>query len=233
MPRHQRLPSPRSAPTPLAGVPGSAPDPHHRRRDTLHYRVSTSFNSVTRQTMAPRAGAGRWPVPSPERILVAEDDADIRGLVAVVLSDAGFRVTCANDGKEGWDALCADHFDLLVTDHDMPNLTGLELLCRIRAGRANLPVVLISGSMPLGEPDLFRCLAPGVALEKPFSLKVLLRTIQRLLAPVPSRSGNPTGQTPLASARAPTLPGDARAGRRTARPSPPPRAGLFTHLPRR
>jgi two-component system, cell cycle response regulator CpdR len=141
---------------------------------------------------------------SPGRILLVDDDAEIRGIMADVLCRGGHRVTCACDGKAGWDALCMDHFDVLITDHDMPKLSGLDLLRRLRSAHLNLPVVFISGSIPSEDPDLFRCLPPGVTLEKPFSLKALLRTIQSLLASIPHRHGNRTGQTLLEFERART-----------------------------
>jgi DNA-binding response OmpR family regulator len=99
-----------------------------------------------------------------------------------VLWAAGYRVSSAEDGEEGWSALCAGSYDLLITDHDMPRLSGLDLLRRLRAVKFDLPVILISGNMPWAEPDLLGMLQPGLALEKPFSFVGLMATVSSLLS---------------------------------------------------
>lgn len=117
----------------------------------------------------------------PSRILVVDDDAGVRDVLGKVLRHADYRVSCAVDGEAGWEALRADRFDVLITDHDMPRLTGLDLLRRVRAAPLDVPVILISGSMPWAETDLLRLLPPGVALEKPFSFAELLAKVRAVL----------------------------------------------------
>ena len=133
------------------------------------------------------------------RILVVDDDADVREIMSHVLRSAGHRVTSADDGATGWAALCADSFDVLITDHDMPRMSGLDLLRRVRARRLNLPVVFISGSMSPDEPELLQCLQPGVAMEKPFSLVDLLGTVRNFLTSALRHGEARDGQTPLGS----------------------------------
>ena len=58
-------------------------------------------------------------------ILVVDDDGDIRHLNSEVLACSGYKVDVAADGALGWDALQLNSYDLLLTDHDMPNLTGV------------------------------------------------------------------------------------------------------------
>jgi len=118
---------------------------------------------------------------SSAHILLVDDDPAIRGTVALLLEGAGYRVGCAADGEAGWHALCADRSDLLITDHEMPKLTGLELLRRVRTVSRHLPAIMISGCPPRGEADLESLLQPGAVLPKPFSIGVLLATVQELL----------------------------------------------------
>lgn len=125
-------------------------------------------------------------------ILVVDDDREICKIIALLLRGAGYRVDCAADGEAGWNALCADSFDLLIIDHEMPKLTGLELLRRVRAGPVPTPAIMISGFMPSGEADLEWLLRPGAAMEKPFSFGALLAKVRELL------SGSPAG-SPAAS----------------------------------
>ena len=90
----------------------------------------------------------------PRRILVVEDEPEIRRLNAVVLTDSGYEVDTADDGMMGWYALHAtchapDSYDLLITDYNMPGLTGLDLVERLRAAHMALPVIMASGTLPM------------------------------------------------------------------------------------
>ena len=118
---------------------------------------------------------------SSAHILLVEDDPAIRGTVTFLLKDAGYLVGCAEDGEAGWHALCAAPSDLLITDHEMPKLTGLELLRRVRTVYRRLPAILMSGCPPLGEADLESLLHPGAVIPKPFSVGTLLAKVQELL----------------------------------------------------
>jgi len=145
----------------------------------------TMENSPTQTTTAERyESAG-----PPDRILVADDDEGVRDVLASALRRAAYRVGCAHDGEAAWEALSANGYDLLITDHEMPRLTGLELLRRVRDRKPGVPVILISGTLPLDEPELLRLIEPGLALEKPFSLKDLLGAVRRVIVPSPSPAG--------------------------------------------
>jgi len=128
------------------------------------------------------------------RILVVDDDAGIRNIVAQILCGVGHRVGFAEDGEAGWEALRADDFDVLITDHDMPRLSGLELVRRVRSGLVDLPVILMSGSIPPEGADFLRLHPPGLTLEKPFSLLDLLVKVQSMLV----RIANP-GAVPFST----------------------------------
>lgn len=80
------------------------------------------------------------------RILVAEDTYTTRTLEVSILRSAGFQVDAAVDGEDAWGRLDQGHYDLLVTDIDMPRLTGLELTARIRAHSelSHVPIVVVS-----------------------------------------------------------------------------------------
>ena len=126
-------------------------------------------------------------------ILVADRDAGVRDLLANLLRRAGYRVTCAPDGEAAWVTLCADKSDVLITDHPMPALTGLELIRRVRSGPLSaLPCILTSAKMPWKENDLLELLYPGMALAKPFSFIELLTCVRSLL-PLSTRGGTGVG----------------------------------------
>jgi DNA-binding response OmpR family regulator len=123
----------------------------------------------------------------PNRILVVGDDPDIRCLNAEVLKNSGYEVDTVEDGKAGWEALHAtrhapESYALLITDHDMPGLSGLALVKKLRGARMALPVIMATGRLP--EVDLFTrypWLQPAVALLKPYSVEQLLGTVEKVL----------------------------------------------------
>jgi len=118
---------------------------------------------------------------SPKRILVVDDEPALRELMADAVSRVGFRAHTARDGEEGWEALCKTTFDLLITDHEMPRLTGLALIERLRAVSMKPPCILTSGSLPLPESLLKKIVHPGAVLPKPFSVNKLIEKVYGLL----------------------------------------------------
>jgi DNA-binding response OmpR family regulator len=119
---------------------------------------------------------------TPKQILIVDDELAVREMVAEFVAQAGFRADTARDGEEGWSALCLTSYDLVITDHEMPRLTGLNLIKRIRAASVEPPCILISGNLPLPEPTLNEIVHPGVVLPKPFSRVALIKSVYGLLA---------------------------------------------------
>ena len=119
------------------------------------------------------------PVDTTVRILVAEDQPEVRLLIKRVLERAGYAVLLAADGNEALHLaqLQPDSSLVLVTDYDMPGLRGDELALALRAQWPTLPVVLMSGFASDGWPATLVG-SPGVALvEKPFSPDSLLQAV--------------------------------------------------------
>jgi DNA-binding response OmpR family regulator len=113
-------------------------------------------------------------------ILVVGDDTDIRRSIADVLLGSDYQVDTANDGEAGWAALQTRNYDLLITDHQMPKVTGLELLMRLRSARMTLPVILASGAPP-AELNRLPSLQPSAMLLKPFAASELLGIVGNVL----------------------------------------------------
>ncbi len=82
------------------------------------------------------------------RVLVAEDERLAALIVEDALVDQGHEVVLARDGQEALDIAEGFDCDVLVTDLAMPRLTGWELIPRMRARRADLPVVVVTGYLP-------------------------------------------------------------------------------------
>jgi CheY-like chemotaxis protein len=113
-------------------------------------------------------------------ILLAEDDAAVRNLVALMLSREGYAVLAANDGQEALD-ICRQHKDsihLLLTDVTMPRMTGVELAEQVQKKRSEIKILIMSGETAetvLNQNSL------DAFLQKPFMPPTLLKCVQRLL----------------------------------------------------
>ncbi len=115
------------------------------------------------------------------RILLVEDDDAIRQLSAKVLDRAGYEVDTAVDGLSGWVALRNHRYDLLITDNEMPGLSGFEMVRNLRSARMTLPVVLASGGMAAEQLNRNQWLQPAVTLPKPFTTDEILNTVAEIL----------------------------------------------------
>ena len=128
------------------------------------------------------AGATKQlPTNPPHRILVVEDEEDIRRLNFEVLIHHGFHVDAAEDGAVAWHALNTDYYDLLITDHDMPHVTGVELLKKLHGARMDLPVIMATGALPQSEFTRYPWLHPAATLLKPYTVAELLGTVRAVL----------------------------------------------------
>ena len=117
------------------------------------------------------------------RILVTEDSLTSRTLLRNILSAAGFLVETAVDGQEAWEKLRQEeHFDLVISDVEMPRKNGFELTAAIRSALGELPVILVT-SLESRE-DRERGAEAGAnayIVKSGFDQKNLLDTIHRLL----------------------------------------------------
>jgi len=117
-----------------------------------------------------------------QRILVVEDESDLRQLNAEVLIDAGYQVDVADDGTTAWAALQLSQYDLLITDQFLPKLSGVELLKKIHDARMSLPVIMVTEILPTWEFALHPCLQAATMLRKPYSMGKFLGMVKSVLA---------------------------------------------------
>ena len=119
--------------------------------------------------------------PPPHRILVVDDDESIRRINTMFLLRAGYEVDSVEDGAVAWDTLNTGSYDLLITDNNMPNLTGLELLRKVRDNNMALPVIMASGIIPTETFVQNPWLRPTATLSKPHTIEALLNTVRNVL----------------------------------------------------
>jgi DNA-binding response OmpR family regulator len=115
----------------------------------------------------------------PLRILVVDDEAPIRALLARALRERGYEVVALNDGLAGLEAVltAAEPYDLVVTNNCMPRMEGDELIARIRPVQPTLPILhLDDGSTP---DAVLPTDVPNLA--KPFDYETLVDRVDQLL----------------------------------------------------
>ena len=137
------------------------------------------------ETISPAGAQARvllaCPTNPPQRILVVDDDSDVRQLSTRALVCSGYQVDAAEDGAAAWEALQLKAFNLLITDHDMPRLTGVDLIKKLRSAHISLPVILATGRLPAMELVQNPSLQLAALLPKPFSVVDLLETVRMVL----------------------------------------------------
>jgi CheY-like chemotaxis protein len=120
-----------------------------------------------------------------QHILVAEDNAALASVIRFNLVRAGFQVTIANDGREAWECVQANRFDMIVTDQQMPEMTGTELCEKLRSDPeyADLPIIMLTAKgLELELPRLRDELKIMATFMKPFSPKEVVKVIEDCLA---------------------------------------------------
>jgi DNA-binding NtrC family response regulator len=123
-----------------------------------------------------------------QRILVVEDEPIICRFNAEMLRRSGYEADGAADGALAWHALQVNHYDLVVTDNNMPNVSGLELIEMIHRARLFLPVIMATGTPPAVEFARRPWLHPAAVLIKPYTSGELLETVENVLGmPAPTR----------------------------------------------
>ncbi len=119
------------------------------------------------------------------RILLIDDDAMLRGVLAKALGYAGHEVIQAEDGQQGLDLARVTNIDLAITDLIMPGKEGIETIVALKQDHPGLPVIAISGG--LSNSKLYLEIAGKIGarkiLAKPFTPSELLRCIEEVFAP--------------------------------------------------
>ena len=161
-------------------------------KDPILERHSAKDNREWRYTCPTRSPAGdplRANSPGlPARILLAEDDADMRGLLAQALAQEGCAVTECSNGVQLLDHLSGllnlrplEPFDVIISDIRMPGLTGLEILEGLH-GDGNLPpTILITAFGDEATHTAAQLAGAVVTLDKPFEVEDLLAIVRRVL----------------------------------------------------
>ncbi len=121
------------------------------------------------------------------RVLCAEDDDHLALILTIALERAGYSVERVADGQEALDRIASDfdYFDLLVTDHEMPSVSGLALVEQLSDLPFSGRIIVHSSKLRERDASAYRAFGVDHILTKPASLDELLRAIQQMGAAVP------------------------------------------------
>src|ERR1700722_20239182 len=117
-----------------------------------------------------------------KNILAVDDSAAMRQILSATFVAAGYRVVVALDGAQAYEAALAEQFDLVITDQNMPAMSGMELIGKLRGPPTNAKTPILVLTAESGEP--FKAAARSVGatgwIEKPFDPDVLTDLVARL-----------------------------------------------------
>ena len=117
-----------------------------------------------------------------QRILLAEDDEDMRKFLVKALQNAGYEVTSFSNGREAYERLKEEPFTLLLTDIVMPEMDGIELARKAASLDPDLKIMFITGFAAVALNPDNQAPQDAKVLSKPFHLRDLVDEIERLLA---------------------------------------------------
>lgn len=125
-------------------------------------------------------------------ILIVDDEPHIRYMLELKLSNEGFMVLTASNGRQAYDLACQDHPDLVISDYQMPGADGLELCLRLRANpeTSGIPALMLTArGYKIPPSDLAKTNIRRV-MDKPFSPQELIAEVHELLKAAPSADGS-------------------------------------------
>ena len=120
-----------------------------------------------------------------KRILLAEDTPGFARVMQFNLEKAGFEVVVAGNGREAWELAQQDPFDIVLTDQQMPEMTGTELCAQLRSLSSfdSVPIMLLSAKGLELDSEELSAIGITTVLPKPISPSELVRTVENALAP--------------------------------------------------
>ncbi len=116
------------------------------------------------------------------RIMIIEDDEEMRSLLKDFFEEEGFETDSVTNGADALKVLSRDPFDLVITDVRMPGLSGLDILPKVRGLKPETPIIVVTayGSEEVRRKSLER--GATSFLEKPIHLSTLKRLVREMVS---------------------------------------------------
>lgn len=118
-----------------------------------------------------------------KEILIIDDSPSVRRMVAMTLQQEGFAVTQAEDGAEGLETAKSKRFDMVITDQNMPNMTGIEFIQAYRndPSSSGVPIIFLSTESEGNLKDQARSAGALGWIMKPFEQAKLLAVVNKVV----------------------------------------------------
>jgi len=132
---------------------------------------------------------------NPKRILVADDELHMLRVVKLFLERAGYKVDTASNGQEALDSILRDPPDVLLTDINMPRMSGQQLCTelQLRLPGRTFPIFVMTSMTERENRDWTENIPNTALLEKPVSMRMLIADLARRFATDPAAGGNGNG----------------------------------------
>jgi PAS domain S-box-containing protein len=145
--------------------------------------VFSIFFPSVHESVHERAAESRVTLTGRERLLVVDDEQAVLEVVSGSLRRLGYEVTAARSGGEGWKMFERDRhaFDLVITDHVMPKVTGMRLAEMMLAARPDLPVILFTGYSETVSAEKAKAAGIAAFITKPVDIREMADTVRRVL----------------------------------------------------
>jgi len=124
------------------------------------------------------------------KVLIADDESDVRTIMAKKVSAAGYAVVTAADGQEAWDKIVAESPDVILLDLTMPQRDGFSVLKQLRENPPSKkwqPVIIVSGKGELGDMQQGFALEADHYIIKPCPMEDVIKGIQLMVNLIPQR----------------------------------------------
>ena len=124
-------------------------------------------------------------------ILLAEDEKSVAFSIVFALQPEGYKVQVVADGREALSSIRVepDTFDLLITDHSMPGMDGVELVQQLRQESFRGKIIVLSAHLSRENRAAYEALAVDAMVSKPFDVHQLRATIMQLAKEIQPRPG--------------------------------------------
>lgn len=115
------------------------------------------------------------------RILVAEDDKDMQKIIYLYLKKEGYEIEVASDGKQAFERLCQENFDLVILDWMMPNMDGISVCKAIKEYKIPTKIIMLTAKIEIENEIKGLSYGADDYIRKPFEPKILLLRIKKIL----------------------------------------------------
>ena len=118
-----------------------------------------------------------------KKVLIVDDEVHIVHVVATKFRNNGYEVISASNGQQAYELVCEQKPDIIVTDLQMPVMTGMEFVEKLRGNEAtkDIPVIMLTARSFSLDAEQQERLGVSQCLSKPFSPKELLRNVEDVL----------------------------------------------------